>query len=221
MIQCQIYNFKQEFCKELNIPANQANRRQEELLAWLANFYDYDFLKGNPLRIHIKEIYGEYQPMPRKVPSQEERSQEKKNDYEAYTIAALGTEFKPNSKMKIAREAIKDFGREKYYHTNHKAVAERYIKEPFEKYGETDDIQKWVYYSTYSPLSNEEVEDWRNMLRDVHLDTDEAANAFYRHAQGEDVSKEIEFFKMARDKFIAKYGDFPVLVKSWKVKERE
>lgn len=221
MIQCKVYNFKDEFCKELKIPMNQAERKLDDLLEWLKEFYDYDFLKGRPNRIHIKEIYGEYQPLPRKKPSQEERNQEKKIDYETYTIAALGTEFKPNSKMKIAREAIRSFGREKYYHTNAESVAKRYIKEPFEKYGETDDVQKWVYYSTYSPLSNEEVEDWRKMLRDVHLDTDEAANAFYKHAQGEDVSKEIEFFKMARDKFIAKYGDFPVLVKSWKVKERE
>lgn len=221
MIQCKVYNFKDEFCKELKIPMNQAERKLDDLLEWLKEFYDYDFLKGRPNRIHIKEIYGEYQPLPRKKPSQEERNQEKKIDYETYTIAALGTEFKPNSKMKIAREAIRSFGKEKYYHTNAESVAKRYIKEPFEKYGETDDVQKWVYYSTYSPLSKEEVEDWRNMLRDVHLDTDEAANAFYKHAQGEDVSKEIEFFKMARDKFIAKYGDFPVLVKSWKVKERE
>lgn len=64
-----IYKFKAEFAKELGIPANQIDRRQEELLNWLSNFFDYIFYEGCPKRILIKEIYGEYQPLPRKTPS--------------------------------------------------------------------------------------------------------------------------------------------------------
>lgn len=61
MIETKIYKFKEEFCKELSIPLNQANRRQKELLEWLTNFYDYEFLPGNPIRIIIKEIIGKYE----------------------------------------------------------------------------------------------------------------------------------------------------------------
>ena len=54
------YVFKREFCKMLKIPDNQAERRTEELLEWLTNFFDYEFYKGCPNRILIREIYGEY-----------------------------------------------------------------------------------------------------------------------------------------------------------------
>lgn len=48
-------------------------------------------------------------PVPRKT-----NREEKEKDYEAFVIKALGTEFKYNSQAKIAREAIKDFGKKKY-----------------------------------------------------------------------------------------------------------
>lgn len=56
----EIYNFKEEFWKELNISKNSWENRKEDLLAWLENFYDYELLGGRPIRIHIKEVYGEY-----------------------------------------------------------------------------------------------------------------------------------------------------------------
>lgn len=57
----KVYDFKKEFCVELDIPMNQPNRRKEDLLNWLKNFFDYELLDGNPIRIFIKAIYGEYQ----------------------------------------------------------------------------------------------------------------------------------------------------------------
>lgn len=50
-----IYLFKEEFCKELKIPQNQYNRRQDDLLIWLSNYYDFELLKGCPIRIHVRE----------------------------------------------------------------------------------------------------------------------------------------------------------------------
>ena len=58
---------KNEFCKELGIPMNQVERRLEELLQWLENFYDYEFYEGRPNRIYIKRIIGDYRPLPRKI----------------------------------------------------------------------------------------------------------------------------------------------------------
>ena len=156
-----IYKFKSEFAKELSIPANQVDRRQDELLTWLSNFFDYEFFEGCPKRILIKEIYGDYQPLPRKVPSQAVLSAEKKEKYKNFTIAALGTEFKPNSQSKVAREAIEAFGYEDYKHTNVRAVSTRYIKEPFKAYGETDNKKIWVWYSTYEKIDSGLLEEWR------------------------------------------------------------
>lgn len=217
-MELKVYNFKDEFCKELNIPMNQAERRLPELLEWLKNFFEYEFFVGRPNRIQIKEIIGEYQPMPRKLPKQDALNQEKIKDYTEYTIAALGTEFKPNSKSKIARDAIYDFGRKKYHHTNREAVVKRYVKEPFDKYGETNDVQVWVMYSTYEPLPDEILEDWRNILRIERIGEQEAANAFYKQEQGQDISQEKQYYNNAMQRFKEKYNDVPVLVKNWKLK---
>ena len=213
------YKFREEFCKELNIPQNQYLRRKKELLEWFTNFFEFEFKDGRPDTIIIKEIIGEYQPLPRKMPNQDELTKEKKQKYDEFTKFSLSIEYKPNSKSKIARDAIDNFGRAKYGHINTQSVVKRYIKEPFNKYGETNDKQVWVYYSTYKPLDIDTVADWRKILREEHIGEEEASNAFYRHAEGEDVSKEIGYFKKARKRFEDKYHDMPILVKEWRLKE--
>lgn len=217
----QVYNFKTEFCKELGITIYQVERRQDDLLNWLKNFFDYEFFDGKPKRILIKEIYGEYQSLPRKVPSQDELNKKKQEDYTKYTIASLGTEFKPNSKSKIARDAISDFGFEKYNHTNSKAVAKRFVKEPFDKYGESNGKRYWVWYSTYKKISKEIFEEWMKILKEEHISEEEAACAFYRQEQGEDISKEKEYYKKAVKRLKDKYHDIPVQVSEWKLKSME
>lgn len=218
MIEKRVYLFKEEFCKELKIPTNQYDRNKDKLLEWLTNFFDFDYLPGRPIRINIKEIYGEYQQLPRKNPKQDKLNQQKQEDYEKFTIAALGTEFKPNSKMRVAREAISSFGRNKYFHTNAEWVARNYVKEPFDKYGESDNQQVWVFYSSYEKIPEDIVEDWRKILREEHIGEEEAANAFYKQEQGQDVSKEKSYYKKAQERFNYKYNDIPVLVKSWRVR---
>ena len=41
-------------------------KRKEDLLRWMSEFFDYEILSGKPVRIQIKEIYGDYKPLPRK-----------------------------------------------------------------------------------------------------------------------------------------------------------
>lgn len=197
LIEKKVYAFKEEFCKLLQIPTNQVERRLDELLDWLKNFYDFKFFKGRPHRIQIIEIFGEYRPLPRKAPSQDALNQEKRKDYSDFTIASLGVEFKPNSKARVARQAIDAFGQIKYGHTNVEAVSKRFVKEPFETYGETDNKKVWVWYSTYEKISDEIIEDWRKIMSEEHISEKEAANAFYRQEQGEDISKEKGYYKKA------------------------
>ena len=61
-----IYSLKKEFAPALGIPNNQLDRRKEELYEWLKNFFVFEILDGVPIRIHIQEVVGEYQPLPRK-----------------------------------------------------------------------------------------------------------------------------------------------------------
>lgn len=212
------YRFKEEFCAELSIPANQYDRKQQELLAWLTNFFDYEFYEGRPKRIRVTEIYGEYQPLPRKTPKQDALNLAKEKDYTNYTIAALGTEFKPNSKSKVARDAIRAFGESRYHHTNTEAVAKRFIKKPFDTYGETNGQWYWVWYSTYEPLDKNSENRWRDILREEEIAETEAANAFYKMAEGENVDLEINRYKRAQECMKEEYGDFPVRVREWRKK---
>lgn len=178
------YKFKEEFCRELGIPNCQVERRLNDLLDWLSSFYDFDFKKSRPFLITVKEIIGEYKPLPRKLTKSSELTEEKKKAYAEFTKFSLTPDYTPNSKSKVAREAMAQFGKEKYGHINQKWVVNKFIKEPFNKYGETNDESVWVYYSTYKPLEPEVCEKWRSILREEHIGEEEASNAFYRQAEG-------------------------------------
>ena len=56
----KIYKFKEEFCKELGIPNCQVERRLNDLIDWLSNFYEFEFKKGRPYTIIVTEIIGDY-----------------------------------------------------------------------------------------------------------------------------------------------------------------
>lgn len=210
-----------DFCNSIGITKYQRERRKEELLLWLENFYEYELINSKPLQIIIKQQLNEYRPLPRKtynIESREKLTQEKKKDYELYTIEALGVIYKPNSQSKIAREAIADFGNEKYGHIDQKKVVRNYIKEPFYKYGESEDKYIWVWYTDYSELELSELKDWKNILKNNKIDSDSAANAFYRQEQGEDIVEEKNYYKQALKEIRKEYKDIPVLVKRWKLK---
>lgn len=156
--------------------------------------------------------------MPRKAPKQDTLNAEKIKDYELFTIAALGPEYKPNSKTKVARDAIHNFGGRKYHHTNAEAVARRYVKKPFESYGETDNKWCWVWYSSYEELESSVLTEWRNILSQEQIAEEEAANAFYKMAEGENIELELNRYLRAKERILDIYGDFPVRVKKWKLK---
>lgn len=196
-----------------SIPLSQWNQKHEELIMHLQDYMNIQEIKSEKGR-YSYEVKGE---LPDSIPPlRKSLMNQKKKDYEEYTIKALGPEFKPNSKSKVAREAIKDFGAEKYGHKSQKAVVERYVKEPFEKYGVSDGNKYWCYYDTYQILDADVLEEWRKILSDEKISEQEAANAFYRQQQGEDISKEKQYYQNALDRFKTKYGSIPALVSQWK-----
>ena len=216
------YVFKKEFCKMLRIPDNQADRRLNELLDWLTNFFDFDFYKGHPNRIFIKEIYGNYQPLPKRPPRQDALNQLKKERYDEYTKNQFNKNiYEPNSIMRVARNARDEFGEEEFGHTNVEAVARRYVKESFYKYGENNNHFIWVDYYDYQPLSDELLFAWKEIRRQENIDEEEAANAFYAQENGEDISKQKNAYKVALRKFKERYGIIPVCVKEWRLKKED
>lgn len=226
MIEIGIYRLKEEFFKELGISEGQYRRRQSELLSWLKEFYDYVILENTkPLLIEIKEIYGEYQPLPRKTYNAEAReklTQEKVEMYNAFVDSRFSSDnWILTSKMEEARIAIDDFGKEKFGHSNCKAVASRYISPAMNNVCEKSDEHYWVSYPDYNLLSDEEIQAWHDIMREEHISEREAANAFYRMSQGEDVTKEQNYYKRALDRFKAQYKFIPILVSKYRRKENK
>lgn len=59
-------------------------KEKKDLLIWLKNFYDYDFIDNKerqPSYITITEIYGEYKPLPRKHAQVTDLTKQKVKDY--------------------------------------------------------------------------------------------------------------------------------------------
>lgn len=222
-----IYKFKEEFCPALKITKYIYETRKSELFEWLKNFYDYEILGVKPILIKINDVLGKYQPLPRKVydkTAKEALRYQKKKEYEEFTKKALGDEFKPNSKSKIARDAIDSFGYEKYGHYSERSVSNRFIKEPFDTYGETNNKTVWVEYPSYNPMSNELVQEWKNILDDFKITRERFSSLYDEYllskTEGEDVLKDIDnYYEEALKKFKAMYGFIPVYVKEWKLKE--
>ena len=58
-------------------------------------------------------------------------------------------------------------------------------------------------------------------MSEEHISEQEAASAFYKEQQGEDISKEKGYFKNARTRFKKEFGSTPILVESWRVKRQQ
>lgn len=220
ILENHVYLLKEEFFKELKISEYQYKMKKDDLFQWLKEFYVYEILEGKPLRIHIKSIIGEYRPLPRKG-YDIQLQQQKEQEYSNFTIAALGTEWKPNSKSKIARDAIADFGEQKYGHISKDAVARRYVGPTMEQYGEKSQKKYWVWYYSYEPIDDDTLRAWRKILEEEHISEKEAAEAFYQEQQGQDISKQKQYYKSAQDRFKKEYGDIVVLVSKWKLSSKD
>lgn len=217
MIQKGTYKLLKEFFPMNNISDNTWKRRKEDFKIWLSEFCDYELTGVRPIMITIKEVYGDYEPLPRKV--NVTNMEQKKKDYEEFTIKALGNNFKPNSQSKVARDAIDSFGLEKYHHTSQRAVAQRFVGPAFKEYGESDNQHIWVWYQTYEPLNIEDIKLWRDIMKNHKIAEEEAANAFYKASQGQDITKEKQYYKDALNELKNIKKDIPVLVSQWKCKE--
>ena len=193
-------------------------RRHDELLDHLQDYMDIHELrthgdKGQFFYVIKGELPETIPPLPRKS-----QMKEKLNDYKDFTIVALGKDFKPNSKSKIAREAIEDFGAEKYGHKSVRAVADRYVGPNVDEYGESNNIYHWVNYYTYEDLTDEEKRQWVRILQEEHISEAEQAEAFQLMQQGEDISRASSYYKRAIDRMNSEYCIIPIKVKEWKLK---
>lgn len=208
MLENKTYLFKKEFCKQLGISDNQADRRLDELLEWLKIFFDYEFIKGSgtPHIITIKEQYCEYEPLPRKNKAPE-------------IIAFYGNEvdhilqYKPrNTGSNLAREIVAK--NNKYNHKEGTAV--HYIR-PYLKENYEIDKREWCYID-YEHFSYDKIDPaqlkYLNQQFVKYLDSAYVAEVMGDQKSGY-ISKEEAYDKLdnryeaAIQAFIDKYGFRP------------
>lgn len=205
-----------ELSKKYSITAGQWKNRHNDLLDWINDFCSITEIKEGRYYYYILS-----DDAPESIPKLPRKSnkQEKKQDYEDYTVAHLPKDWKPLSKTKMSRDAISDFGQKKYNHKSVRAVSERYVGPAMDKHGEHSDKMIWVNYKTYDLLTEEEERCLHEYFREEHLTELEMANAFKKYAQKEDISKELNSYNTAVGKFIERYGFRPISVYRWRLKQ--
>lgn len=217
----KIYKLKDEFLKELNIPEQQWNRRKNDLLDWLNEFYDYEIINTRPVKIIVKEIYQEeYTPMPRT----NDRAQ-KLIDYTEFTKSRLTSEYKPTVKKRLAEEAIREFGKEKYQHKSALNVSRNYISPALEECADCDDVFVWVWRKTLEPLPWDILQDWNQIRKERKADFEDqltGAEEEYYDADNKEMNTFISraAYVDAMTDFQKKYGDLALRVKSYKLKDK-
>ena len=213
------YNFTKEFMPGLGITKNSWNTRKQDVKDWLKEFYDYTLSDTRPMLITIHAVYGDYEPLPRKSRAISEESKQKITDYDNYVKQRLTPEFQIISKAKMARDAIEDFGLDKYSHYSHEAVARRYTGPAMEKYGEKGENYYWVWYEDYTQPTEEILHEWFDLLKAYQV-TDKDIVAAFNEDVELNVSKNIdsakERYKAAMYEFKAKYGDIVVRSGEWR-----
>lgn len=206
---------RSELTKKYNLTRGQWQNRHDDLLDWMNDFFSIEEIKEGRYFYYIipDDAPDSIPPLPRKS-----NKQEKIVDYENYVLENLPQNFTPLSKSKMSRDAIEDFGYDKYSHTSYKAVSRRYIGPAMDKHGEHTEKMVWVNVNTYLPLSKDEEDYLHECFHNVHLSEREMANAFKKLAQEQNIDEELDNFNKAIAIFKERYAFRPISVYEWKVK---
>lgn len=217
----KVYGLKEEFLPLLNIPEGQWKKRRDDLLEWWKDFFDYEITYSKPITIRINEIYSQkYQPIPRKNVY---TTAEKQADYAAATIAILsesGKEYRPITKAFVAREATNNFGLVKYGHTSEEGVAHNYIKPSFDKYAENNGEKVWCWSRDCSPLTEVELEKWKEILRKtLYMDEDNVFELYDKIYNKKSLEKELTAYEQALMTMKRDSKGVPVCMDCWRANE--
>lgn len=213
---------RNEINQKYNISKSTWERRHDDLLEWLNDFFPIVEIKENN-RYYYEvpdELPDEIPKLPRKT-----NKQEKVKDYDNYVEDHLPIEFAPMSKAKMSRDAIADFGYEKYGHKSQEAVCKVYVGPAMERLGEKGKLIKWVNYYTYEELTPEQ-EEYRHQCFSNNNITEEIVAEFGWEIiqsgiiDNKKVESMRERYQNAIKQFKLKYDFTPVRTNDWR-KKRE
>ncbi len=208
---------RSELNKKYNLTKNAWDKRHDDLLDWLNDFFPIKEIQGKN-GYYYYEVPDE---LPESIPKLPRKTnmQQKVAEYEQYVINHLPKEPTPLSKTKMSRDAMADFGTDKFGHTSAEGVSRRYVGPAMEEHGQHGEKMVWVNLNTYEKLDEEQEQFLHICFNHMHLSELEMANAFKRYAQREDISKEVDNFNRAIDMFKERYIFRPICVYEWQAKQ--
>ena len=209
----------QELCQLLKISRDTLKRRREEILDYVALFWDYEIItEGRTNYFVVKEEYSTLAPLPRKT-----KTKEMKEFYSEKTHKII--KKKPwNSGSNIAREIC---ATDNVFDHSEK-TARDYVRPVLKNDFEIADDKQWMrinYVSfSYEPLSDEEISYLKEMFKKyIGRDAETIADIISEQRSGY-LSKEEAYDKInntydaAMDKFMEKYGFRPIKVAKYELK---
>lgn len=208
-----------ELTNKYKITRGQWQNRHDDLLEHLNDYFSIQEIKEGRYYYYIvpDEIPEEVPILPHKT-----NKKEKEADYGEYVKNNLPEEFEPNSRMRMSRRAIHDFGKKKYNHTSAEGVARRYVGPAMEKYGEHSSYKVWVDPNTYIQLTSEEEKYRHECFVRNHLTDKKLQEIGSESLEGIEPSQEDkDYYSKAMELFVMKYGFRPILVYSWRAKKAE
>lgn len=220
MLETKIYTTK-ELLNTLNISITSWKRRREEYLEWFKIFFDYDIMIQGEKRIfNIKEIFGDYEPLPRKKKSIEVK------EYYAQETSKIVKQEPTNTGANIARNIIAT--NNKYDHKE--GTASVYVRNIL-KEGYQVDGKVWCYRTQdglhYTPITDEQLKYLNecitkqfqdNAIQEytVELYTDYEAGIITKQQFNEALGAMAgNAFLSAMDMFILRYNFRPMKVPTW------
>lgn len=213
--------------KKCGLTAKQWTRYHDSIIAYLSEYFkvfEEHKTEGN-LYYYVIGYDNEWPEIP-KFSIRSFNKQQREQDYEDFVKDNLPREFAPESKARLSRVAIKEFGNKKYRHGNYQSVAKCYVGPAMEKFGEKSGVKVWVNYKTYIKLDEKQREFLKECFERYDLPEakrakilDQICSAIQNGETNVQSLIPLNTYQQVLDAFKQRYDFIPIVVDEWRAKE--
>lgn len=215
---------RKDLSQKYNISDCMWKRRHDDVMAHLSQYLKIEEISSNGRYEYLVDettMPDEIPPIPRK-----KNFEERKKVYEDWVDKRLPPKEEAEilSKISVAREAIEEFGREKYGHESDECIRRNYISPAMEKYGEHSPEGYWCWHGTYEIADDETVSEWCRMLAEAKVDKETIYTTFVDDSvffREEMKDKKLDYYKVMKAFKMKHGGNFLIRLHKWWHKEGE